>query len=64
MRICLAMPAVEVYRSTPSGTRCVKSICFTADESERKSATSVNGGYIEMGIAGYILPYPSSSSTC
>ncbi|KAK0494684.1 hypothetical protein EDD18DRAFT_1107176 [Armillaria luteobubalina] len=31
---------------------------FTADESERKSATSVNGGYIEMGIAGYILPLP------
>ncbi|KAK0192845.1 hypothetical protein F5146DRAFT_521059 [Armillaria mellea] len=29
---------------------------FTADQSERKSATSVNGGYIEMGIAGYILP--------
>ncbi len=31
---------------------------FTADESERKSLTSVNGGYIEMGIAGYILPLP------
>ncbi|KAK0494675.1 hypothetical protein EDD18DRAFT_1355429 [Armillaria luteobubalina] len=29
---------------------------FTADQNERKSATSVNGGYIEMGIAGYILP--------
>ncbi|KAK0470503.1 hypothetical protein IW261DRAFT_1004125 [Armillaria novae-zelandiae] len=31
---------------------------FTADASERKSATSLNGGYIEMGIAGYILPLP------
>ncbi|KAK0494671.1 hypothetical protein EDD18DRAFT_1175584 [Armillaria luteobubalina] len=28
---------------------------FTANENERKSVMSMNGGYIEMGIAGYIL---------
>ncbi|KAK0183677.1 hypothetical protein F5146DRAFT_521200 [Armillaria mellea] len=29
---------------------------FTADQDERKRATSVTGGYIEIGIAAYILP--------
>ncbi|KAK0495806.1 hypothetical protein EDD18DRAFT_1353428 [Armillaria luteobubalina] len=29
---------------------------FTADQDERKRATSMSGGYIEVGIAGYILP--------
>ncbi|KAK0494676.1 hypothetical protein EDD18DRAFT_1107170 [Armillaria luteobubalina] len=29
---------------------------FTADKKERKRATSAKGGYIDNGIAGYILP--------
>ncbi|KAK0192857.1 hypothetical protein F5146DRAFT_1191896 [Armillaria mellea] len=29
---------------------------FTADQDEHKTATSITGGYIEIGIAAYILP--------